>query len=119
MNKLSWKADNARQYFDNLEQEVEETNSALEVMAMIDIADIHFNGHPSRRASKQIKDVKINIEQLDIQIDMNEGQLTAMLNEITNTRIKIRYFVFKCISLTRQYTGQLNKISDSEGSNKT
>ena len=95
MNKLSCKADNARQYFDNLEQEVEETNCTLEVMAMIDIAGTHHNGHPSRMASKQLKDVKINVEQLDIQIDMNEGQLTGMLNEITNTRITIRHFVLQ------------------------
>lgn len=73
------------QGFQDLEQQVDTTSSALESMAMLDIAGALSQwGAEAESFAQELDNIAISTEQLAIQTGMTDAEMTGMLNTITN-----------------------------------
>lgn len=77
--------DETTQGLDNLEQSADNASSALEAMAMIDIAgSLSQWGSQAESFAQELDNIAISSEQLAIQTGMTDAEMTGMLNNITN-----------------------------------
>ena len=77
--------DEASQGMEELEQQTEATSSALEAMALIDIAGALSQwGSQAESFAQELDNIAISTEQLAIQTGMTDAEMTGMLNNITN-----------------------------------
>ena len=77
--------DEAAQGLNDVEQSAENASSALEAMAMIDIAGALSQwGSQAEGFAQELDNIAISSEQLAIQTGMTDAEMTGMLNHITN-----------------------------------
>lgn len=77
--------DETSQGLSDIEQQADATSSALESMAMLDIANtLNQWGSEAEGFAQELDNIAISTEQLAIQTGMTDAEMTGMLNNITN-----------------------------------
>ena len=77
--------DEASQGLNDVEQSADNASSALEAMALIDIAGTFSQwGSQAESFAQELDNIAISTEQLAIQTGMTDAEMTGMLNNITN-----------------------------------
>ena len=77
--------DETAQGLNDVEQSADNASSALEAMAMIDIAGAFSQwGSQAESFAQELDNIAISSEQLAIQTGMTDAEMTGMLNNITN-----------------------------------